>query len=180
MLNHRALIKLLDLSTLLAVFFTPLLFFIATHDQFELPKLTFLTLLLVPFLTHQMLEKTKRRMTPLSLALGAFFLTQAFASLPGLSLSWRTSLLGDYENFAGLTTLLAYLLWFWALNRFLNEVRIEKLLLFNSLAALLSSLYAIAQHFQFDFIQWNPESINTTREFASMGNPNFLSAYLAI
>ena len=107
-------------------------------------------------------------------------MTQALSSLPANSLSWRTSLLGDYENFAGLTTLTAYFLWFWALNRLLNDTKIEKIFYFNSLAAFLSSLYAIGQHYGFDFIHWNPESVNSTREFASLGNPNFLSAYLAM
>ncbi len=107
-------------------------------------------------------------------------IVQSFSAFPFVSLSWRNSLFGDYENFAGLTTLGAYLLWFGSLNRILNESKLRKIFIFNSIAALLSSLYAIAQHFGFDFIQWNPESVNATREFASLGNPNFLSAYLAM
>jgi O-antigen ligase/Flp pilus assembly protein TadD len=64
--------------------------------------------------------------------------------------------------------------------RVLNRKRIEKIFYFTSLTAFFSSLYAIAQYFQFDFIQWNPESVNATREFAALGNPNFLSAYIAM
>ncbi len=178
--NSRTTYKFLDLLTVFAVFFTPLLFFTQSRDQFELPKLTFLLLLAIPLLYFQLKENNSFPSTPLTWSLGVFFLTQATSSLPATSLSWRTSLLGDYENFSGLTTLTAYFIWFGALNRLLNDAKIEKLFYFNSLAAFLSSLYAIGQHYGFDFIRWNPESVNSTREFASLGNPNFLSAYLAM
>ncbi len=178
--NPRIIYKFLELLLVFSFFFTPLLFFTASHDQFELPKLTFLVVLVIPFVLIQFRENTSRPMTPLNYALLFFFGTQVAASLPQTSLSWRASLLGDYENFSGLTTLATYGLWFWVFSGVLNETRMEKIIFFNTLAALLSSLYAFGQHFGFDFIPWNPESVNSTREFASMGNPNFLSAYLAM
>lgn len=165
---------------LFALFFTPLLFFVQSRDQFELPKLTMLALLAVLFFVTELKEGTSGRPTALSFSLLALLIVQASASLPWTSLSWRTSLLGDYENFSGLATLVLYLAWFRIFSRFANEWRIEKLFLFNTMAAFLSSLYAIGQHFQLDFIQWNPDSVNASREFASLGNPNFLSAYLAM
>jgi tetratricopeptide (TPR) repeat protein len=173
-------LKAIDFSAFFAVFLTPLLFFTKSRDQFELPKLTVLLLLLVPFLLWEWNKNKKRIWTPLFTALAALFVVQALASLPFTSLSWRTSLLGDYENFSGLLTLSTYLLWFLFFYWHLNETIIRKLLYFNSLAALLSALYALGQHHGFDFVLWNPESINAMREFASLGNPNFLSAYLAI
>ncbi|HUO57807.1 MAG TPA: O-antigen ligase family protein [bacterium] len=172
--------KICGLSFTLAVFFTPLLFFTGSRDQFELPKLVFLALLAVPWIIRDWSDNKTPAWTPLSWALFLLATAQSLASLPSTSLSWTTSLLGDYENFSGLTTLFLYLTWFSTLHRGLSECLIEKGLYFNSLAALFSSLYAIGQHFGFDFIQWNPESINATREFASLGNPNFLSAYLAM
>ncbi len=180
MFQKRILAKFFDFLTLLAVFFTPLLFFTKGHDQFELPKLTFLALLAIPALFWDLKEGEPLKPTPLSLALCLLLAVEALASLPMTSLSWRTSLLGDYENFAGLATFILYLLWFRILSRWLSDERFEKLVIFNSLAALLSALYAVGQHFGFDFIAWNPESVVSTREFAAMGNPNFLSAYLAM
>jgi hypothetical protein len=173
-------LKAMDFSAFFAVFFTPLLFFTKSRDQFELPKLTALLLLLVAFLLWEWSSDKKRVRSPLSLALAVLFVVQALASLPFTSLSWRTSLLGDYDNFSGLLTFSTYLLWFLFFYRHLNAPKIEKIFYFNSLAALLSSLYALGQHNGFDFVSWNPESINAMREFASLGNPNFLSAYLAI
>ena len=180
MLPSQLKFKFADLLLVFPLFFTPLLFFTLSHDQFELPKLTFLALMAIPLLLLEMTAKETAGGTPLSWALLAFVGTQTLASLPGLSLSWQTSLMGEYENFAGLTTLFTYCIWFALLSRNLNEGRIQKIFYFNSLAAVLSSLYAIGQHFGFDFIQWNPGSVNATREFASSGNPNFLSAYLAM
>jgi O-antigen ligase/tetratricopeptide (TPR) repeat protein len=173
-------LKAMDFSAFFAVFFTPLLFFTKSRDQFELPKLTALLLLLVPFLLWEWGANKKRSWTPLSIALSFLFLVQFSASLPFTSLSWRTSLLGDYENFSGLLTFVTYLLWFSFFSRYLVRLKIEKLFYFNSLAALLSSFYALGQHNGFDLVLWNPESINALREFASLGNPNFLSAYLAM
>ncbi len=172
--------KLIDISVLLGFFLTPLLFFTQSHDQFELPKITFLTLLAVPLLLFELREKNFQKTGLISLFLLFFFATQATACFPSISLSWITSLCGDYENFAGLSTLLTYLIWYFIFLRVLTIPRIEKIFYFISLTAFFSSLYAIAQHFQFDFVQWNPESVNTTREFAALGNPNFLSAYIAM
>ncbi len=180
MFPKRIFHKFFDFIILFAVFFTPLLFFTKGHDQFELPKLTFLTLLAVPALLWELKRDETLKPTPLSLALLLLLAVETLASLPLASLSWQTSLLGDYENFAGLSTFILYLLWFRIFNRFLSPEGLEKLLVFNSLAALLSALYAIGQHFQLDFVAWNPGSVVASREFGAMGNPNFLSAYLAM
>jgi hypothetical protein len=164
-----------------AAFFTPLFFYTQTHDQFELPKLLLLAFILAALLTLHFFKFTVHLPKDgLSICLILFFGTQLFASLPPFSLSWTTSLLGDYENFSGLATLAVYLLWFLILAQFLTVARIEKTLLFSLLAGLLSSLYAVVQHFGFDFIPWNPESVIASREFAALGNPNFLAAYLAM
>lgn len=180
MFQKRVFSKIFDLLILFSIFFTPLLFFILSHDQFELPKLVFLALLAVPALLWELKETGCLCPTPLSTALLILLAVETAASLPTTSLSWRTSLLGDYENFSGLTTFIVYLLWFRVFSRRLNNEKLEKLFVLNSLTAFLSALYAIGQHFGFDFIQWNPESVVASREFAALGNPNFLSAYLAM
>ncbi|HTA77268.1 MAG TPA: O-antigen ligase family protein [bacterium] len=180
MLNPKIADKTIDLSLIFGFFITPLLFFTQTHDQFELPKVTFLILLALPLLLLELKEKNNTRIQPLALFLLVFLFIQGIACLPGISLSWVTSLWGDYENFAGFSTLVTYVTWYFLLSRHLNTKRVEKVFYFVSLSAFFSSLYAIGQHFQFDFIQWNPDSISATREFAAMGNPNFLSAYIAM
>jgi tetratricopeptide (TPR) repeat protein len=162
------------------IFYIPLVVFTGAHDQFELPKITFLTLTAVLMALFLLKKLPHKIPSPLSIALIVFFTTQIVASLPSTSLSWRTSLLGDYENFCGLTTLFVIFVLFLFYNRFLNIPLFKKLVFFNSLAALLSSIYALAQHFGWDLIAWNPGSVNPSREFGALGNPNFLSGYLAM
>ena len=180
MIRRRVLFKFLDNLIIFPIFFTPLLFFVHSHDQFELPKLTYLMVLVVPGVLLALKSKEFSTPTPLTFSLYLLAFVQILASLPGTSLSWTTSWLGDYENFSGLATLLTYLVTFQIFSLYLTEEKIEKVFYFSSLAAIFSSFYAIGQHFGFDFIQWNPNSLNSAREFAALGNPNFLSAYLAI
>lgn len=176
MFNPRVLTRISDITLVLAVFFMPLLFFIDAHDQFELPKLTFLALLVIPRLLLTLSRKDQSY--PLLFLLLLLVLVQALASSPWVSSSWKTSLLGDYDNFSGLVTLLLYFFWFITLD--LNERLVEKTMFFSLLSGFFLSVYAVFQHFGIDFIQWNPDTINSAREFGSLGNPNFLAAYLAM
>lgn len=169
-----------ELFSIFPIFYIPLVFLIAAHDQFELPKITFLTLTALGMALFSLKKIHSEGPTPLSIAWMVFLATQVAASLPMTSLSWRTSLLGDYENFNGLATLTVISVLFLFYGRSLTPSLFEKLVFFNGLTALLSSLYALAQHFGWDLVAWNPGSVNPSREFAGLGNPNFLSAYLAM
>lgn len=174
----RALtLRLLALST---VFLTPLIYFTPTHDQFELPKLLFLGLAASVMLILSFTLRQKPFLGPLGAALLLLLTAQAVSSLPQVSLSWQASLMGDYENFSGLATFLLYLSCFFAFQAAFQSRQAEKPFFFISLSAFISSLYAVAQHYKLDFIQWNPTTIISSREFASLGNPNFLSAFLAM
>ncbi len=180
MFDTRVRILALRLLMLSAVFLTPLLLFTPTHDQFELPKLIFLGLLVSGALALSLTLPPKTPTGPLTLSLLLLLAAQTISSLPSMSLSWQASLLGDYENFSGLATFFTYLSCFLAFQAAFNSHATDKPFFFFSLSAFLSSLYAVAQHFGLDFIQWNPTTIISTREFASLGNPNFLSAFLAM
>lgn len=167
--------------TLSAVFLlTPLLLFTPSHDQFELCKLTFVALTALPLLIWVFLSKTNALPGKMTIFVLIFIVSQTVACIPAISLSWQTSLVGDYENFAGLYTLLIYLAWYIIFTQVLDTRLIRRVFYFVVLGAFLSSLHAIAQHFKFDFVQWDPHSVNATREFAALGNPNFLSAYIAM
>ncbi len=180
MFKTRVFERIFELLPPFAALMTPLLFFVDGRDQFELPKLTFLAVTGTAAFALMLALKGIPRLSPLATGLLVLFTVQTAASLPGTSLSWRTSLLGDYENFSGLMTSACYLLWFFALSSSLTDRLIKKTLFFFLLAAFLSSLYALGQHAGFDFVQWNPESVIGNRDFASLGNPNFLAAYLAM
>ena len=180
MFDRRVRVLALRLLTLSAVFLTPLLFFTPAHEQFELPKLVFLGLVSSLGLGLALSLHPKPAAGVLEVPLFLFLAAQVLCSLPQTSLSWQASLLGDYENFSGLATLLTYLGCFFVFKSAFQSHQTEKPFYFISLAAFLSSIYAVAQHFGLDFVQWNPTTVISTREFASLGNPNFLSSFLAM
>ncbi len=180
MFDSRVRFLALRLLMISVLFLTPLLYFTPAHDQFELPKLVFLALSTTLMLALSLTFIKRSFMGPLGIALFLLLAAQIVSSLPGNSLSWQASLLGDYENFSGIATFLTYLSCFFAFLSAFQTHPGEKPFFFISLSALLSALYALAQHFNLDFVQWNPNTVNATREFASLGNPNFLSAFLAM
>jgi tetratricopeptide (TPR) repeat protein len=169
-----------QLSALAAFLCIPLLFSTQTRDQFELPKLIALAIGCVPLVIGRLFDGARRRPTLLEIAFFIWVFVQAATSLPGWSIAWRTSLIGEYENFGGLLTSLALAAWFYGLGRGLPRTDLQRISFFAVTAGFLSALYALAQSLGFDFVEWNPETYNASRVFAGLGNPNFLSAYLAM
>ena len=169
-----------QLSALAAFLCVPLLFSTQTRDQFELPKLIALSIGCFPLVMGRLFDGARRRPTLLEIAFFIWVFVQAAASLPGLSIAWRTSLIGEYENFGGLLTSLALAAWFYGLGRGLPRTDLQRISFFAVTTGFLSALYALAQSLGFDFVEWNPETYNASRVFAGLGNPNFLSAYLAM
>jgi putative inorganic carbon (HCO3(-)) transporter len=176
----RAVGLLLHL-TFLAI---PLFFIILTRDQFELPKLTLLRLLTVLMLGLWLLRmlaarRFEFRRTPLDIPILVWVGLEILTSLH--SVSGYVSWLGEYENFRGLLTNLNYVALFYLCVNFVRtREQIDRLLFTVFLAGLISAAYGIAQYFGIDFIAWNPTSVSKGRYFSSMGNPNFLAAYLAM
>ncbi|NTV51943.1 MAG: tetratricopeptide repeat protein [Candidatus Firestonebacteria bacterium] len=176
----RAVALLLHLTFLLI----PLFFIILTRDQFELPKLTVLRILTVAMLGLWLIRilaarRFEFRRTPLDVPILVWVGLEIFSSLH--SVSGYVSWLGEYENFRGLLTNLNYAALFYLCVNFIRtREQIDRLLFTVVLAGLLTTAYGIAQFFGIDFIAWNPTSVSQGRYFASMGNPNFLAAYLAM
>lgn len=180
MLSENVLKRLPTAGALAALLCVPLIFSTSTREEFELPKLIALSLWAVPVALARLLDPVRRRVTLLESAFLLVLAAQALSALPFTSVAWRTSLIGEYENFSGLSTTLALGLWFYGLGGGLSFETLEKASFFAVTAGFLSALYAIGQSLGLDFVQWNPETYNAARVFASLGNPNFLSAYLAM
>jgi O-antigen ligase/Tfp pilus assembly protein PilF len=176
----RAVLLLLHL-TFLAV---PLFFVILTRDQFELPKLTVLRVLtsamLGLWLTRVLAARRfEFKRTPLDVPILVWVGLEILTSLH--SVSGYVSWLGEYENFRGLLTNLNYVALFYLCVNFIRtREQIDRLLFTIFLAGLMATAYGISQFFGVDFIAWNPTSVSKGRYFSSMGNPNFLAAYLAM
>jgi len=182
------LIRFLDLAIMgllyLAFFLIPIVFVIFTRDQFELPKLTVLRILtsgvIGLWLVRALLAKRwDWKRTPLDKPILAWVGLQLLTTV--VSVSGFISFQGEYENFRGLMTVLNYPVLFYAAIHFIRtRAQIDRLLLVVLISGLLVTAYGLAQFFGLDFIAWNPDSVAPGRYFSSLGNPNFLAAFLAM
>ncbi|MEW6517704.1 MAG: O-antigen ligase family protein [candidate division FCPU426 bacterium] len=176
--------RIMEFLLYLVYFLIPIFFIILTRDQFELPKLALfrmLTCLMLATWGIRLLASREWRFqaTPLALPLLAWILLQLLTAV--VSVSGYVSYRGEYENFRGLLTVLNYPILFYLLVHFLRtRQQINRLFFVTLLAGLVITAYGIAQFFGLDFIAWNPTSIAPGRYFSTLGNPNFLAAYLAM
>ena len=119
------------------------------------------------------------------LALGLLLYLSSAAVSTVTSISPRTSLFGAHESFAGLQTILAYTVLFFATRRLCPSVGdARRLLTAPTVAAAVASTYAIIQVAQIDPIRWGRVSAfyqsSLVRPFGTMGHANLLSAFLAM
>jgi putative inorganic carbon (HCO3(-)) transporter len=176
--------KLVFWLLLLTVVAIPLYFNIVSFDQFEMPKLTvlrILTCIMCALWGIRIFENGRFEFTPtpLDIPLLGWVIMNIVTTFT--SFAPQLSFRGEYENFAGSLSNINYVvLYYIAVQHINNQKRIK---IFNYtvlLAGFLITLYALAQFFGFDIIQWNEGSMIKGRYFASMGNPNFLGALLAM
>src|ERR1035437_2416630 len=176
--------KLVFWLLLATVVVIPLYFNIMSFDQFEMPKLTFLriitcvmaTLWAVRIFENGRFEFTR---TPLDLPLLGWVIMNMVTTFT--SFAPQLSFRGEYENFAGSLSNLNYVaLYFIAVNFINTPNRIKAFNYAVLTGGFLITLYALAQFFGYDIVQWNEGSMIKGRYFASMGNPNFLGALLAM
>ncbi len=184
--------KLLDniLTYLFAAlfFFVPLILWPKTSEVFEFNKMLFTYILtgtiVSTFATKWILNKqiTIKR-SVLDLPLLIFLLSQVLSTL--FSIDPHTSIWGYYSRFhGGLASTLSYIMLFFLLNTHLSvqnsEARHNRLKLFV-LAILASttivSIYGVLERLGIDKDFWVQDVQN--RVFSTLGQPNWLSAYLA-
>ncbi len=167
---------------LATVFIIPIYFNIYSFDQFEMPKLTLLRLLTCAMLALWAVKtfetgKFEFTPTPLDFPLIAWVVMNIVTTVSSFApaLSFR----GEYENFAGSLSNINYvIIYYLAVNAVKDKKHLTALTLSAMLSGVFVTLYATAQYFGFDFIKWNEGSMIQGRYFASMGNPNFLGAFL--
>jgi putative inorganic carbon (HCO3(-)) transporter len=160
----------------------PLVFYTYAYDVFEYNKITafrLLTLLaLLAFFTKRLLlAKEPIKASPLWPPVIAIGVTSLLSTLWTNNLP--TSIFGVYEDFEGILTIANYILLFFLVNQHLrhfNDAR--KFLTAVVVAGTLAGGYGVAQNFGFDFIMWNPTTYSAARMFGTLGNPNFLAAFV--
>lgn len=123
--------------------------------------------------THTPLWRPHRLLLPLFL----FFLSQLVSTF--FSVDPYTSIFGYYSRLnGGLLSLLAYIILFIILSVYITPKFREKIISYTLFSGLLVALYGILQHFGIDKSQWVQDV--QTRVFSTLGQPNWLAAYLCI
>lgn len=164
----------------LLFFFIPLAVFPKSSELFEFNKVipTYLfTVLIVGLWLSKMVVKREIifRRTILDIPLLVFLLSQVLSTLT--SIDTRSSMLGYYSRFhGGLASSITYSLLYWAYVANMNRNKTMKTFYIIFSSAFLVSLYGILQHFGVDKDIWVQDV--QTRIFSSLGQPNWLAAWL--
>lgn len=115
--------------------------------------------------------------TAFDLPLLFFLISQLLSTI--FSIDRHTSFWGYYSRFhGGLFSTISYLLLYWALVTNLDRISALRVIYCSCATAILVSLYGIAEHYGIDAHLWIQDVRN--RVFSTLGQPNWLSAYLAI
>jgi putative inorganic carbon (hco3(-)) transporter len=191
----------IKITFILLFILIPIVFTSINSELFEFNKmiLTYLLTIIILFLwiTRMIIEKRiifKRSF--LEMPLFIFYLSQALSTL--FSHDLYMSLFGYYSRFnQGLLSLTAYLILYFAFvsnikisvhpseipaspagKRINQNGYINKLIIAILLSSLIVATYGILQHFGIDYYHWVQDV--KTRVFSTLGQPNWLGAYLAI
>src|SRR3989338_374632 len=185
--------RIITYSFYLLFFLTPLFWSSSNYELFEFNKMIlvygFTVIIVGAWLLKTINEKklTIKRTPldiPLLLFLGANILSTIFSMDP------HTSIWGYYSRSnGGLLSLISYLLLYWAFVSNMDIRHVKTTLKFGLDSGFLISLWAILEHFgvspscvilrgEFNDACWIQDV--QARVFASLGQPNWLAAYLAM
>lgn len=185
--------KIIEGAFLVLLFFTPLFFTPFNNELFEYNKmlLTYgLTFIIAGFwLIKMVLERRVIfKKTPLDIPILLFLLSQTLSTF--FSIDTHTSLWGYYSRSnGGLFSILSYLTLFYAFVSNISRGRLTLFLKAVLAGGLVVSLWAIPEHFgvspscvilvgRFSADCWVQDV--QARVFATLGQPNWLAAYLSM
>jgi len=151
-------------------------------ELFELPKMYFVYLLTISILAlhlinvvngHQIIFKRSFLDIPLFL----FLVSQTISTY--FSIDPHTSFFGYYSRLnGGLLSIICYLLLYWILVIYIDQKLKQDIIKFSLISGLLIASYGILEHFGIDQHLWVQDVRN--RVFSTLGQPNWLAAYLCI
>jgi putative inorganic carbon (hco3(-)) transporter len=190
--------KIIKYSFYALFFLVPIVFTSATSELFELNKmwLTWVLTIIIGaswLIKMALQKKIIFQKTFLDIPIGLFLLSQVISTI--FSMDFHVSLWGYYSRFnGGLLSIISYILLYYAfLSNFQNDiVTMVKKSLFVSLASgLIVALWGLPSHFgydptcllfrgTFDVSCWTADFMPKVRIFSTMGQPDWLAAYLAI
>ena len=171
-------------SLFLILFFaTPLIFSPYNSESFEIPKMYFIyfitTLILLSHSINYFRKQTSLFVKhPLNFSLLIFIASQIIATI--FSIDRYTSFFGYYSRLnGGLLSLLVFSTLFFILPNYLDTKYIKKIFIFTLTSGAIIAMYGILQHFGIDKKFWPNDDV-VARVFSTLGQPNWLAAYLCI
>jgi O-antigen ligase len=168
----------------LLLFATPVVFSRATTEAFEYPKLALIKAAALVFLAGALLVPRAvdaRLRDPIVAGVLSCWGAAALSTL--FSVSPRTSLLGAEGSFAGLLTLTAFVVLFFAARTLCTDAASARAALAAALAGVgVSIAYGGAQLLGFDPLRWKAPIVfsGVSRVFSTQGHPNSLAQILAL
>ncbi len=173
----------------------PLVFTSTTSELFEFNKmwLTFgLTLIIAAAWFSKMILQKKLFMqkTPLDIPIALFLLSQIISTL--VSIDQHISLWGYYSRFnGGLLSMIAYIFLYYAFVSNFGTSMVKRSLIISIVAGTIVALWGLPSHFgydptcwlfrgTFDVSCWTDQFQPKIRIFSTLGQPNWMAAYLAI
>lgn len=163
-------------------FLTPLIFNFRNSELFELPKMHFvyfLTIIIVSLHFINWLSGQTKLVVkhPLSLPLLLFLISQIITTFT--SIDPNTSFFGYYSRLnGGLLSIITFTSLFYYLIPYLTPHFQKNIINISLFSGFLVAVYGILQHLGIDRHLWVQDVQN--RVFSSLGQPNWLAAYLCI
>lgn len=167
--------KINAISLLISLFIivTPFLVYYYGKSPYEFPKFIFSLIIAQILAVVLLLQKTAIKKNRLILFITLFVLVSFVADMLGLDP--RVSLIGSEFRFQGLLLLISGFIFALSTSTIINKNILQKAIIFSSLILSLITLY------QFSMLKFG-HFIPTYngRVVATLGNPNFIGAYLAV
>lgn len=166
----------------LLVFVTPLLFSFQNSELFELPKTYFVYIIAISIIVLHLKKYLTGQAalfhrSPLTLPLLLFLASQTVSTV--FSIDIHTSFFGYYSRLnGGLLSIIVYILLALIIPLYINTDNLPKLIKVTLTSGFLVALYGIFQHFGIDKHLWIQDV--QSRVFSTLGQPNWLAAYLCI
>lgn len=172
-------------------FILPLIFYPRTSEVFEFNKIAtvyIFTILIVASWIIKMIKEERYifKRSALDLPFLFFLFSQTLSTI--FSIDSRTSIFGYYSRFnGGLLSIICYMLLYWAFISNFNRQSTLKLIKVTLISATIVAVYGILEHFghsfscvivrgNFNVSCWVQDV--QSRVFATLGQPNWLAAYL--
>ena len=172
--------RIIEYSFYALFFLVPLILTPWNYELFEFNKMLLVyagtVIIAAAWLMRMVLARRLLiRRTPFDLPFTLFLVSQILSTL--FSIDQRTSLLGYYSRFhGGLLSTISYILLYYAFVSNLTKRHVLYATRYMLLAATLVALYGIAEHFGIDKTLWVQDV--QSRVFSTLGQPNWLAAYL--